>query len=91
MDNQRRQMEDNFCLKEKSKPPQIGLKFEEEFDLDGPITNENIRIRKSRQRLDDFDEDELSSIPSNNKRQLVDGEMEFDDPDSNNKLNQAFE
>ena len=75
-------------FKEKQ-PDAVVPDFDEDFDLDGSIREQHIRVRKSRQRLDDFDDEELSSIPS--QKQLVDGEMEFDDPESNNKLNQAFE
>ena len=95
IENQRKQMvDDKFSLKEKSKHPNAaGLEFDDDFDLDGPIKEEHIRVRKSRQRLDDFDDEELSSIQSNNRRQMMpaDIEMEFDEPESNNKLNQAFE
>ena len=41
-------MDEKFSMKEKSKPQPGGLEFDQEFDLDGSIREEHIRVRKSR-------------------------------------------
>ena len=59
---------DKFNLKEQAVHLPIDAIVDEKFDLDGSIRQEDIRVKQSRQRLDDIS-DELSSIPSRDKRQ----------------------